>query len=310
MCFEVPLDSSAPPEPLQCHCRACRRFHASAFAALLPLSSMPEGLSAALAASQLAVFESECGGLSTRLSRYFCKSCKSVIGATPSSGPGSGSAAAYLAIGCITDESIASSLALAWQVGVSTASRQLAVANGARWWTATATGRPPSAPPRVLRGRCACGACAFSAQSGAEFQTQHCYCNLCRRMSGSVAQTWVPCRPNGFVWEAPLQMPSPEDTTAAAADDDDAAAAAAPLQLVRTTGHGQRHMCGRCGTTLTIVYDAQPDCIWPVAGVLDDESLPVDLEDALCRSIHICVGMMQPWYELPDDGIPRLKFAG
>ena len=105
-------------------------------------------------------------------------------------------------------------------------------------------------------------------------------------------------------------MPSPEDTTAAAAADDDADAAAAPLQLVRTTGHGQRHMCGRCGTTLTIVYDAQPDCIWPVAGVLDDESLPVDLQDALCRSIHICVGMMQPWYELPDDGIPRLKFAG
>ena len=69
-------------------------------------------------------------------------------------------------------------------------------------------------------------------------------------------------------------------------------------------------MCKRCGTTLTIVYDSQPDCIWPVAGVLDDESLPADIPAALCRTIHICCVYMQPWFELPDDGMPRLKYAG
>ena len=82
------------------------------------------------------------------------------------------------------------------------------------------------------------------------------------------------------------------------------------LELVRTTPHGSRHMCTRCGTTLTIVYDAQPDCVWPVAGVLDDDSLPADLPRALGRTIHICCSMMQAWYELPDDGLPRLKYAG
>ena len=82
------------------------------------------------------------------------------------------------------------------------------------------------------------------------------------------------------------------------------------LELVRTTPHGQRHMCKRCGTTMTIVYDSQPDCVWPVAGVLDDESLPQNLPSALCRSIHIYCSMMQPWYELPDDELPRLKYAG
>lgn len=69
-------------------------------------------------------------------------------------------------------------------------------------------------------------------------------------------------------------------------------------------------MCGKCGSTLTIVYDSQPDCLWPVAGVLDDDSIPTDVSAALSRSIHICCGMMQDWYELPDDDLPRLRYAG
>ena len=120
-------------------------------------------------------------------------------------------------------------------------------------------------------------------------QTQHCYCNLCRRLSGSVAETWVPVRPDGWRWTSQRA-----------------------LELVRTTNHGSRHMCTVCGTTLTIVYDSQPECLWPVAGVLDDDSLPPpqQLGSALCRSIHICCSMMQPWYKLPDDELPRLKYAG
>jgi hypothetical protein len=113
------------------------------------------------------------------------------------------------------------------------------------------------------------------------------YCNLCRKLSGSVAETWVPVRPNGFKWTS-------EEA----------------LSLVRTTPHGSRHMCTRCGSTLTIVYDSQPDCIWPVAGVLEDDSCPSDLPSALCRSIHICCSMKQPWHTLPDDGLPRLPYAG
>lgn len=79
------------------------------------------------------------------------------------------------------------------------------------------------------------------------------------------------------------------------------------LRLQRTTGHGQRHFCGTCGSCLTIVYDSQSDCIWPAAGVLED----VDMEKAeWYRVIHICCSMMQSWYLLPDDGLPRLKYAG
>ena len=97
----------------------------------------------------------------------------------------------------------------------------------------------------------------------------------------------VPVRPDGFRWTADKA-----------------------LTLVRTTSHGQRHVCTRCGGVLSIVYDSQPDCIWPVAGAIDDASLPEDVGGSLCRAIHICTSMMPPWYELPDDGLPRLKYAG
>lgn len=61
---------------------------------------------------------------------------------------------------------------------------------------------------------------------------------------------------------------------------------------------------------MSIIYDSQPDCAWPVAGALDDDSIPDDLGAALSRSIHICCGSLQPWYELPDDDLPRLRYAG
>ena len=83
---------------------------------------------------------------------------------------------------------------------------------------------------------------------------------------------------------------------------------------MRTTRHGQRHECTHCGTVLSIVYDSQPDCIWPVAGAIDDDAFPDArsgaLAASLARVIHICTSDLQGWYELPDDGLPRLKYAG
>ena len=83
------------------------------------------------------------------------------------------------------------------------------------------------------------------------------------------------------------------------------------LELVRTTQHGQRHQCNRCGGVLTIVYDSQPNVIWPVAATVDEASMAVVVDKhTIDRVIHICCSMMQGWYELPQDGLPRLRFAG
>ena len=63
---------------------------------------------------------------------------------------------------------------------------------------------------------------------------------------------------------------------------------------------------------MTIVYDSQPDCIWPAAGTFDDTQLAEASSKDLMwyRVIHICCAYMQPWYLLPDDRLPRLKYAG
>ncbi|KAL1510553.1 hypothetical protein AB1Y20_006855 [Prymnesium parvum] len=264
-----------PPPALRCHCARCRRYHSSAFAAFLQIGARAPALASLSPSTRTHPDVCDAMGPVDRLS---CLHCYSVLAWLPSSGE----AGVLLSLGCVDDSSIPPPIAREWARRYA----ECEPTQRARWWTAVP--RQPAAPSvRTLRGGCACGACAFEAQSGGEFQTQHCYCKLCRRLSGSVGQTWVPVRPEGFRWRA-------KDA----------------LRLVRTTAHGQRHVCTRCGGVLSIVYDSQPDCIWPSAGVLDDASLPEDIGAALCRSIHICCSMMQAWYELPDDGLPRLKYAG
>ena len=52
----------------------------------------------------------------------------------------------------------------------------------------------------------------------------------------------------------------------------------------------------------------------PPHGAIDDDAFPDArsgaLAASLARVIHICTSDLQGWYELPDDGLPRLKYAG
>ena len=175
---------AATAVPLRCSCLQCRKFSASSFATMVTLPNAPEPLLQPADRGGPVQFESQCSGLNTTLSRRFCKQCRSVLGGQTAAGE------FLLALGCIEDESMPPALALAWRSNF----RALATEQLPAWWTARPIGRRPTAPPRVLRGRCACGSCAFEAASGDEFQTQHCYCGLCRRLSGSVGETWVRTR--------------------------------------------------------------------------------------------------------------------
>ena len=47
-----------------------------------------------------------------------------------------------------------------------------------------------------------------------------------------------------------------------------------------------------------------------MAGTVSDESMTLASGQHVSRVIHICCSMMQGWYELPDDKLPRLRFAG
>lgn len=65
-------------------------------------------------------------------------------------------------------------------------------------------------------------------------ELQHCYCKLCRQLSSAACMTWVPVQSGTLQWEE-----------------------TGGLELVRTTGHGQRHLCTQCGSVMTILYENQ-----------------------------------------------------
>lgn len=182
--------------------------------------------------------------------------------------------------------------------------------SAAAWATATATASSPrSRLRRVVHGACACGATQdrfFLTTT----ELQHCYCRLCRQLSGAPFMTWLP------VWNRDLQWSCSIRTK----DDDlqnKKPSVSKPPPLVRTTAHGQRHFCPNCHGALTIVYDDQPDVTWPAAGSLQDADLPSCTEEEECggmsdllyRTVHICCRYKQDWHDIPKDNAERLPEA-
>jgi hypothetical protein len=144
----------------------------------------------------------------------------------------------------------------------------------------------------IWLGGCDCGACRYKITLTRLTQLQHCYCNLCRKLSGGPFSSWLPIDRSAFEWE---------DSSSVDA-----------LNLVRTTSFGQRHICKICRSVLTIVYDDQPNLIWPCAGSLDDATLPKnknEMRSFLSRVCHICCLELPPWLDLVEDGMEKLDDA-
>eukprot|EP00667_Euglena_gracilis_P019622 EG_transcript_21068 len=240
---------------VRCHCAHCRKYHTSAFGTFLPL----EGADAQAVLSMLAPpaalrFPHYCDALGT-VDRVVCRACRSAVATVAAAPPGPAdppAATVLVSLGCVEDESLPAAIAAKWQ----TSFDEWQPESRCVWWSAQprasteAEAAGSAMDPSEVTGSCACGACAYRAKA-LPGQIQHCYCTMCRRFSGSVAQSWMPVRNQNFHWSR-----------------------AEGLALVRTTSFGQRHMCTRCGAVLTIVYDSQPDTTWLAAGALDDCALP------------------------------------
>ena len=144
-------------------------------------------------------------------------------------------------------------------------------------------------PAVTWSGGCSCGACRYDFTLDYPTELQHCYCNLCRKLSGSPFMSWIPVEKDDFRWK-----PS------------------SSLKIVRTTPFGRRHICTNCKSVMTILYDEQPDAVWPCAGSLDDSSLPSDTAEIskyFGRVCHICCRYHPTWLEVRDDGLDRIEEA-
>jgi hypothetical protein len=96
-----------------------------------------------------------------------------------------------------------------------------------------------------LSGGCLCGAVRYRAR-GEIKGVNNCYCGMCRKSSGAGFMTFV-----GF-------------------GKGDVALSGEPPVAYRSSEIAARGFCGRCGSPITFVYDADPDEIWLSAGSLDD----------------------------------------
>ncbi|CAD7923157.1 unnamed protein product [Amoebophrya sp. A25] len=130
--------------------------------------------------------------------------------------------------------------------------------------TATSAGLPWEDPE--VTGSCYCGSCRFEARIFPP-ELQHCYCSMCRKLSGAAFQTWA------WVYNKNLRW---VDGTSKGTKNGAKAGGRLPPSLAfeQTSDEGGRHFCKTCGTCMSIVYDDEKKTTtWLAAGCYDDDSL-------------------------------------
>ena len=123
-------------------------------------------------------------------------------------------------------------------------------------------------------GGCFCGAVRFALRPPTLF-CAHCHCSMCRRTHGAGYVTWI-------------GVPYAQFAIAAGADR---------LVRYRSSDHGTRSFCGRCGSTLFCESTNHPDWIDVVLANVDG---PIDR----APQGHFFFDDRAPWTEV-GDALPR-----
>jgi hypothetical protein len=101
----------------------------------------------------------------------------------------------------------------------------------------------------------------------------HCHCSMCRKGHGAAFASFASARAGSFRW---LEREG--------------------VRYYGSSPGASRPFCGRCGSKLP--SDAYNDTHFVPLGLLDGDP-------QLGPAPHIFVGSKAPWYEIPDDGLPR-----
>jgi hypothetical protein len=317
-------DNKADNDVINCHCSFCRKYHTSGFTSFLRVDK--KNVVVRHGNNKIGIFRSECKELGP-VERWFCTECSSKLLSMPLPDDDTDKDSSdkikkdersttncHVNLGPIQDgdqqvedEIISPVLLTHWKERLEQEENNLHYNDGGGggvWVKAL----PPAITttsnntyinddieneldenPILWTGSCACGNCAYELTIDYPTELQHCYCYLCRELSGSGFMTWIPIEKENFRW---VNKKS--------------------LRLVRTTPFGRRHICMDCQGVMTIIYDDQPDHVWPSAGGLDDSSLPttkIEMGNYLNRVCHICCRYQPAWLKIPDDGMEKIDDA-
>lgn len=124
-------------------------------------------------------------------------------------------------------------------------------------------------------GSCLCGVVRFSIRLPTLF-CGHCHCSMCRRNHGAGFVTWF------AVGRSQFQVTDGETE----------------LVRYRSSDHGTRTFCGRCGSSLFCESSRHPDQIDIVLANMDD---PIDRPP----QVHVYFDDRASWV-VAEDGLPRL----
>lgn len=126
-----------------------------------------------------------------------------------------------------------------------------------------------------VSGSCFCRAVRFGIELPTLF-CAHCHCSMCRRAHGAAFVTWF------SVPRSRLRLESGE----------------ADLVRFRSSDHGTRSFCGRCGSSLFCESTRHPDRI---------DVVLANMEGAIDRApqLHVYFDDRAGW-TAADDGLPRL----
>ena len=316
----VPIQAILPLEQVEsnynaavdCHCPSCRKYHVVGFCSYL-LARQEDVTIHETEKGVLRTYRDSCMQLGPVV-RMQCNVCKSKLATRPLQIEARHGHQLLLNLGPIDDETLPPPLAeylqenrQAWQYD------QRPV-----WPTALSASRrrrgrrnhEEIVDARIVTGSCSCGQCRYRIRWHGTAELQHCYCRLCRRVSGGPFQTWVPFDRRDFQW---LNVADALDGTDASTTTTTIRSRGEP-RLQRYVPFGQRHVCDNCGGVLTILYDQSQE-VWPAAGTLDDSSLPGngdmgEFSRHLHHVMHISCRYKQSWYDIPQDGNPRIPEAG
>jgi hypothetical protein len=292
-------------QTFDCYCRYCRTYHGGAFTSYLEVSDHQIQI---IKQSTIKYYVDKCDEIGSNVTRIFCSQCYCKLATTTTTTDTTTTTTTskttskdkdttpqkwYMNMGCIADETIRADYSIYWRTNRSCKQQDEA---SLQWYPALPKYKKknciknhPSSlsllsskdTNTVLTGGCSCGNAQYKIIPYIDIPNElpHCYCHLCRQMSGTAFVSWLYITTKNFIWTTNTP------------------------KLIRTTSFGQRHVCTICGVVLTIVYDKEKNkYIWPTAASIHD--LP-NMDQYLESVSHIYCHNNAIWYQLPNDGLPR-----